>query len=329
MATRSKRVWVKRSRQLDSVLVLRNWILSELASLLDNVSELPDTCHPHTNMARPLLKTQRRVAKGQSIRWKRDLRHLAAREVSTALQEQRREYRARSQAHEIGSALESFLFWLSFILFRVVRIMSAAALEALRKELPYGTTVGQNGRAHQDPAVVEDGDSVLSQGDPPSGVKKQVPSVRDMAVQVDQPQHVPIKVPLEQPSRTPLLQAAMRADLPQHSPVTPRTDGPQQTKDVSRKDHLQAPKEALDAPRSQQSTARNKIYVMVQPMPAPGTVGTPYFTGQNVSQFIEQYERLCVQYHVISKEKHQGLPEYCDYWIGMWIRSLPKFIASN
>ena len=68
------------------------------------------------------------------------------------------------------------------------------------------------------------------------------------------------------------------------------TDDPQQTKDMSRKDHLQAPKEALDAPRNQQSTAQDRIYVMVQPMPAPGTVGTPYFIGQDVSQFIEQYE---------------------------------------
>ena len=64
-------------------------------------------------------------------------------------------------------------------------------------------------------------------------------------------------------------------------------------------------------------------------MPAPGTIGTPYFTGQNVSQFIERYERLCARYYVIGKEKHQGLPEYCDYWIGMWIRSLPEFTASD
>ena len=85
----------------------------------------------------------------------------------------------------------------------------------------------------------------------------------------------------------------MQADLPQRSLVTLRTDGPQQTKDKSRKDHLQAPKEALDAPHSQQSAAQDKIYVMVQPMPTPGTAGSPYFTGQNVSQFIEQYERLC------------------------------------
>ena len=121
---------------------------------------------------------------------------------------------------------------------------------------------------------------------------------------------------------------AIQVDLPQHLPVTLRTNNPQRTKDISYKDHLQAPEEALDA-NNQQSTARDKIYVMVQPMPAPGTAGTPYFTGRDVSQFIEQYERLCARHHVTSKEKHQGLPEYCDYWIGMWIRCLPEFAASN
>src|ERR1700722_4067478 len=118
-------------------------------------------------MARALLKMQRRqVAKDQSIRWKRDLRHLAAEEVSAALQEQR-QYRARPQAHEIGSILESVLFWLSFIFFRIIQIISAAAQEAFRKEaeetLPCRTTVGQNRRTYRDPAVVEDDDSVLSQ----------------------------------------------------------------------------------------------------------------------------------------------------------------------
>ena len=64
-------------------------------------------------------------------------------------------------------------------------------------------------------------------------------------------------------------------------------------------------------------------------MPAPGTAGTPYFTGQDVSQFIKRYERLCARYYITSEEKHQGLLEYCNYWIGMWIQSLPEFTAGN
>ena len=146
--------------------------------------------------------------------------------------------------------------------------MSAAALKVFHEEinvgrsvrlsstLPRGITVGQNRRTYREPAVVDDEGSVFSQEDPPSCIKKQVPSVRDMAVQADQPKHAPVKVPLGQPSGTSSVKTtAMQADLPQRSPVTLRTNGPQQTKDMSRKDHLQAPKEALDAPCSQQLTA--------------------------------------------------------------------------
>ena len=68
---------------------------------------------------------------------------------------------------------------------------------------------------------------------------------------------------------------------------------------------------------------------MVQPMPAPQSPGIPHFTGQNVSQFIKQYERLYARHHVMSEERLQNLPEYCDYWIGIWIRSLPEFTAGN
>ena len=84
--------------------------------------------------------------------------------------------------------------------------------------------------------AVDDEDAVLSQEDPPSCVKKQVPSIRDIAVQADLPKHAPVKVPSRQPSGTPSVKTtAMQADLPQRSP---RTDDPQQTKGTSRKDRL-------------------------------------------------------------------------------------------
>ena len=82
--------------------------------------------------------------------------------------------------------------------------MSAAALEAFYEEvdvgrlgstLPRGTTAGQNRRTYRDPVAVS--------------------SVRDVAVQVDQPKQAPIKVPSGQLSGTPSIKAtAMQADLP-------------------------------------------------------------------------------------------------------------------
>ena len=133
-----------------------------------------------------------------------------------------------------------------------------AALEAFHEEvdiggsvrlsstLPRRVTVGQNRRTYRDLVVVEDGNSVLSQEDRPLGVKKQPEGTKAYT------SFAKYKPTPGQPSRTPLCQTAMQADLPQRSLVIPRTNDPQQTKDISRKDHLQAPKEALDAPSYKQ-----------------------------------------------------------------------------
>ena len=98
--------------------------------------------------------------------------------------------------------------------------MSAAALEAFYKELLCGITVGQNRQTYQDPAVVEDSNSVLSQKDQLLGVKKQLEGTKAYTSFAE------YKPTPGQPSRTPSPQAAVQADLPQRLPVTPRTNNP-------------------------------------------------------------------------------------------------------
>jgi len=108
--------------------------------------------------------------------------------------------------------------------------VSAAAAKAFHEEvdigksvrlsstLPRGATAGQNGRTYRDPAVVEDGDSVLSQEDRPPGVKKQ-PEGTGAYTSFAEYKPTP-----GQPSRTPSVKTtAMQADLPQR---LPRTDNP-------------------------------------------------------------------------------------------------------
>ena len=58
---------------------------------------------------------------------------------------------------------------------------------------------------------------------------------------------------------------------------------------------------------------RDKVYIIAQPMPALKTPGTPYFMGQNMSQFIKQYKRLCIQHYITDNKKYQGLLEYYNY----------------
>ena len=61
-------------------------------------------------------------------------------------------------------------------------------------------------------------------------------------------------------------------------------------------------------------------------MPQPGTPGTPFFQGKNVSEFLSRYEDMCEDYHVGNNEKIRRLPRYCDMLIGQTIESLPDFV---
>ena len=64
----------------------------------------------------------------------------------------------------------------------------------------------------------------------------------------------------------------------------------------------------------------------VMTMPQPGTPGTPFFQGKNVSEFLSRYEDMCEDYHVGNNEKIRRLPRYCDMLIGQTVESLPDFV---
>ena len=64
----------------------------------------------------------------------------------------------------------------------------------------------------------------------------------------------------------------------------------------------------------------------VMTMPQPGTPGTPFFQGKNVSEFLSRYEDMCEDYHVGNNERIRRLPRYCDMLIGQTIESLPDFV---
>ena len=185
--------------------------------------------------------------------------------------------------------------------------MSAAAVEAFREEadisgslrlgstLPRGTTAGRNGRKYQGlvAVVVEDEDAVPPKEDRPPGVKNQVPSVTATAIQVDQPKHAPVKVPLGQPSGTPLPQAAIQADRPQRLPV---------------------------------QTAREvRVFVPTVAMPDPLGRGAPRFNGKDISKFIKDYEGMCRRYYVGEERRLACLPDYCKDIYAEAIQMMPEF----
>ncbi|MCJ1343493.1 hypothetical protein MMC31_001687 [Peltigera leucophlebia] len=61
-------------------------------------------------------------------------------------------------------------------------------------------------------------------------------------------------------------------------------------------------------------------YIMA--MPYHGTLGTPFFEGFNITDFLNQYELMCTDFRVEKKERIQKLPLYCKMFIGKYIESV-------
>ena len=61
-------------------------------------------------------------------------------------------------------------------------------------------------------------------------------------------------------------------------------------------------------------------YIMA--MPYPGTPGTPFFEGSNVTGFLTRYELMCSDFRMEEKEKIRRLPLYCEMFIGKYIESV-------
>lgn len=59
-------------------------------------------------------------------------------------------------------------------------------------------------------------------------------------------------------------------------------------------------------------------------MPYPGTPGTPFFEGSNITDFLNRYDQMCTDFLVEAKEKIKRLPWYCEIFIGKYIESVTQ-----
>ena len=64
-------------------------------------------------------------------------------------------------------------------------------------------------------------------------------------------------------------------------------------------------------------------------MPYPGTPGTPYFDGQNVTDFLNRFSDLCADYKLPNTERIKKLPRYCDVQIGQLIEATREWKDRN
>ena len=62
-------------------------------------------------------------------------------------------------------------------------------------------------------------------------------------------------------------------------------------------------------------------------MPYPGTPGSPFFEGANVSEFLEKFENMCDNYQMAAFEKIRRLSWYCEIFTARHVRSVIGFLG--
>ena len=64
---------------------------------------------------------------------------------------------------------------------------------------------------------------------------------------------------------------------------------------------------------------------MMSPMPFPGAPGAPYFSGSNVTEFLQRFEMMSNEYGLTQDEMFKKLPWYCERTIGDYIKATPEY----
>ena len=53
-----------------------------------------------------------------------------------------------------------------------------------------------------------------------------------------------------------------------------------------------------------------------------GSPGAPYYEGSNITDFLDSYSRMCIDYQVDNQEKIKRLSWYCKLYTGKYIEIL-------
>lgn len=60
-------------------------------------------------------------------------------------------------------------------------------------------------------------------------------------------------------------------------------------------------------------------------MPVPGTLGAPFFDGDEITEFLDHYEEICENHHLENMERLERLPRYCNFFCRRYVQELDEF----
>jgi hypothetical protein len=64
-------------------------------------------------------------------------------------------------------------------------------------------------------------------------------------------------------------------------------------------------------------------------MPIPGTQGVSFFSGRNVTEFLERYEDICDDARIIEADRIRRLPRYCDQIHAQIVKEMQGYVDKD
>jgi hypothetical protein len=77
------------------------------------------------------------------------------------------------------------------------------------------------------------------------------------------------------------------------------------------------------------STQSGGSQAMLVQMPQPGTIGAPWFTGTNVSDFLSEFDSICDDAHLTDTARVSRVPRYCFPEISRYLKGMPEWEDGN
>lgn len=83
----------------------------------------------------------------------------------------------------------------------------------------------------------------------------------------------------------------------------------------------------MEAPTPQQAvlTPSSSSQAVPIQIPQPGTVGAPWFTGINVTDFLSEFDSICDDAHLLETARVARVHRYCQPDIGRYLKGMPEW----
>jgi hypothetical protein len=86
----------------------------------------------------------------------------------------------------------------------------------------------------------------------------------------------------------------------------------------------------MDQPSSQgELPPPQAVYIVQVQLPCPGANGSPHFDGDNVSEFLEDWDAISQDYELTPKQRRGLMLRYCTFQVRQEIKAMPEWSATE